>query len=450
MLKYNGMDERRDLTKGNVYKQLLLFFFPVFLGYFFQQLYNTFDAVIVGNYVGKEALAAVGGTTATLLNLLVNFIIGLASGVTVIVAQSYGSRDLKKVNNTVKTGIFMGIVLGFIMMILGIILAPYLLNLMGVPTEIYNYSLTYMRVYFCGLIPSMIYNVGTSVLRAIGDSRRPLFFLIVACITNVTLDLLFVLVFNMEVFGVALATIISQLISALLTLFVLYRTDDCYHFTLKDLGFDGELFGQIIKIGLPSGINAVLYSVSNLFIQATINGFGTNTIAAYTAVEKIDALYWNFDNAFGIATMTLVGQNFGAKNNERVKKSIRASLLLEGVGTIFIMVICYFFGIQLLHIFTNDPAVISIGVLILQFLSLTWWLFIPIEVISSSAKACGDVIYSMVFSAIGICGVRILYLTILTFKSPIEALYCYPISWFITDIIYIIYFYKKKLFKDFH
>ena len=448
MLKYNGMDERRDLTKGNVYKQLLLFFFPVFLGYFFQQLYNTFDAVIVGNYVGKEALAAVGGTTATLLNLLVNFIIGLASGVTVIVAQSYGSRDLKKVNSTVRTGIFMGIVLGFIMMILGIIFAPYLLGLMGVPAEIYNYSLTYMHIYFCGLIPSMIYNVGTSVLRAVGDSRRPLFFLVIACITNISLDLLFVLVFKLEVFGVALATIISQLISAILTLLVLYRTDDCYHFTLKDLGFDKDLFGQIIKIGLPSGINSVLYSVSNLFIQATINGFGTNTIAAYTAVEKIDALYWNFDNAFGIATMTLVGQNFGAKNNERVKKSISASLILEGIGTLFIMVICYFFGIQLLHIFTNDASVISIGVMILQFLSLTWWLFIPIEVISSSSKACGEVFLPMIFSAIGICGIRIVYLLMFEFKDVISALYCYPISWFITDIIYIIFYYKAKIFKN--
>ena len=444
------MDERRDLTKGNVYKQLLLFFFPVFLGYFFQQLYNTFDAVIVGNYVGKEALAAVGGTTATLLNLLVNFIIGLASGVTVIVAQSYGSRDYQRVTNTVRTGIFMGIILGFAMMIFGIIFAPSLLNLMGVPSDIYNYALTYMRIYFIGLIPSMIYNVGTSILRAVGDSKRPLFFLIVACITNVTLDLVFVLVFKLEVFGVALATIISQLISAILTLLVLYRSDDCYHFALKDLTFDSTLFGQIIKIGLPSGINSVLYSVSNLFIQATINGFGTDTIAAYTAVGKIDALYWNFDNAFGIATMTLVGQNYGAKNNERVKKSIKSSFLLEGIGTIIIMGLCYFFGAQILHIFTNDNTVIGIGVVILQFLSLTWWLFIPIEVISSSAKACGDVIYSMIFSAVGICGVRMLYLALFTFKTPTEALYCYPLSWFIADIIYIIYFFKRKIFKEFH
>lgn len=447
MLKYIGMDERRDLTKGNIYKQLLMFFFPVFLGYFFQQLYNTFDAVTVGNYVGKEALAAVGGTTSTLLNLLVNFIIGLASGVTVIVAQSYGLRDYQKVNDTVRTGIFMAVILGAGMMIFGLVFAPNLLGLMGVPKEIYDLALLYMRVYFCGLIPSMIYNVGTSVLRAVGDSKRPLYFLIIACITNIILDILFVTKFNLGVFGAALATIISQLVSAVLTLFVLYKSDDCYHYSLKEFGFDGNLFSQIVKIGIPSGINSVLYSVSNLFIQAKINSFGTNTIAAYTAVEKVDALYWNFDNAFGIATMTLVGQNFGARNHDRVKKSVKASFILEAIGTLLIMGICYFFGFQILHIFINDNEIINIGFDILRFLSLTWWLFIPIEVISSSIKACGNAIYSMIFSAIGICGVRIVYLLLFNFGSPIEALYCYPLSWFITDIIYVIYYFKSSIYK---
>lgn len=441
------MANKRDLTNGNIYKQLLLFFFPVFLGYLFQQLYNTFDAVVVGNYVGKEALAAVGGSTATLLSLLVNFIISLASGVTVIVAQSYGSRDLNKVKDTVKTGMFMGVVLGIIMMMFGIFISPTLLHLVKVPDEIFEYALTYMRIYFCGLIPSMIYNVGSSVLRAVGDSKRPLFFLIAACITNVSLDVLLVTQFNLGVFGVGIATIISQLISAILTLIVLYRSDDCYRYSLKDFGCDFSLLKQIVKIGLPSGINSVLYSVSNVFIQSTINGFGTVTIAGYTAVEKIDAVYWNFDNAFGIATMTLVGQNYGARKRDRVMGSIKASLVLEGIGALIIMCSCYFFGTQLLHIFTSDVDVINVGFTILRFLSMTWWLFVPIEVISSSAKACGDVIYPMIFSAVGICGVRILYLLLFNFETVNQALYCYPISWFITDIIYVIYFFKSRTFK---
>lgn len=448
MIKYKSMSGRKDLTKGNIYKQLLLFFFPIFLGYFFQQLYNTFDAVIVGNYVGKEALAAVGGTTSTILTLLVNFVIGLTSGVTVIVAQSYGSKNYQKVRDTVRTGIFMAVVLGFAMMIFGIIFSPKLLNLMGVPQDIYNYALTYMRVYFCGLIPSMIYNVGTSVLRAVGDSKRPLLFLMIACISNVTLDLLFVSAFKMEVLGVALATIISQLVTAILTLIVLNNSDDCYHYSLKEFGFDIGLLKNVFKIGLPSGINSVLYSVSNLFIQVVINGFGTNTIAAYTAVGKIDAVFWNFDNAFGIATMTLVGQNYGAQKKDRVKKSIASSFILEGIGTVIISLVCFFFGAWILRIFTADKEVINIGLTILKFLSLSWWLFVPIEVISSSAKACGDVMYSMIFSAIGICGVRILYLALFTFKTPTEALYCYPLSWLVTSIIYIIYFFKRKIFRD--
>lgn len=441
------MANKRDLTSGNIYKQLLLFFFPVFLGYLFQQLYNTFDAVVVGNYVGKEALAAVGGSTATLLSLLVNFIISLASGVTVIVAQSYGSRDFNKVKDTVKTGIFMGVVLGALMMIIGIIVSPTLLHMIGVPDEIFEYALTYMQVYFCGLIPSMIYNVGSSVLRAVGDSKRPLFFLIAACIVNVSLDVLLVTQFNLGVFGVGIATILSQLISAILTLIVLYKSDDCYQYSFKDFGCDFSLLKQIIKIGLPSGINSVLYSISNVFIQSTINGFGTSTIAGYTAVEKIDAIYWNFDNAFGIATMTLVGQNYGAKKHDRVMDGIKASLILEGIGSMLIMCCCYFFGLQLLHIFSSDIEVVNIGFIILRFLSMTWWLFVPIEVISSAAKACGDVIYPMIFSAVGICGVRILYLLLFNFETANQALYCYPISWFITDIIYVIYFFKSKTFK---
>ena len=442
------MSEKKDLTSGSIVKQLLLFFFPIFLGYFFQQLYNTFDAIIVGNFVGKEALAAVGGTTSTLLSLIVNFIIGLASGVTVIVAQNYGSGDYEKVNNSVRTGIFMAVILGGIMMVIGIIFSKDLLVLMGVPNEILEYSLMYMRVYFCGLIPSMIYNVGTSVLRAIGDSKRPLYFLIIACFINVGLDVVFVTLFNLSVFGVALATIISQIVSAILTLLVLYKTDDCYHYSLKDFGYDKDILRRTIRIGLPSGINSVLYSVSNLFIQATVNSFGTNTIAAYTAIGKVDAMYWNFDSAFGIATMTLVGQNFGAKKYDRVKKSMSSSFILEGIGSAIIMASCFFFGSTILHLFTTDIDVITIGTSILKFLSLTWWLFIPIEVISSSAKACGDVFYPMIFSAIGICGVRITYLMIFDFNSVITALYCYPLSWFITDIVYLIYYFVSKTFKQ--
>lgn len=442
------MGNRKDLTSGSIPKQLLLFFFPIFFGYFFQQLYNTFDAIIVGNYVGKEALAAVGGTTSTLLNLIVNFIIGLTSGVTVLVAQSYGSHDFDRVKQCVKTGMAAAVFLGAIMMIFGIISSPYLLKIMGVPNEILVYSLTYMRVYFLGLIPSLIYNTGTSVLRAIGDSKRPLYFLIVACITNIILDVVFVSIFNLEVLGVAIATVISQIVSAALTLIILYRADDCYQYSLKDFGFDFKLFKETITIGLPAGISSVLYSVSNLFIQANVNSFGTNTIAAYTAIGKIDALYWNFDSAFGISTMTLVGQNYGAKNYKRVKGSIKSSFVLEGIGSALIMIICYFGCRPLLSLFTKDGEVIAIGTSILKFLSLTWWLFIPIEVISSSCKACGDVFLPMIFSAIGICGVRIVYLLMFSFDNVISALYCYPISWFITDIIYIIYYFKTNIYKN--
>lgn len=435
------------MLNGNLIQQILLFFVPVFLGYLFQQLYNTFDAIIVGRFVGKQALAAVGGSTSTMINLLVNFILGLSSGVTVLIAQYYGSGYFEEVKKSVKTGMFMAVVLGGVMMIAGYILTPWLLSLLNVPADIIDYSITYMRVYFLGSIPVLIYNVGSSILRATGDSKRPLIFLIIACITNIVFDILFVTVFKMEVFGVALSTVLSEVISCVLILYVFKHTSDSYQYSIKDFGFDSKLLKKTLYIGLPAGIQSVLYSVSNLSIQASVNSFGTDTIAAYTAFGKIDALYWNYDSAFGIAVMTVAGQNYGARNIKRIKDTTIKGTIMELIGSTIIVLGCLLFGKELLGLFTDDINVINIGLQMLSFLALAWPIFNIIEVISSVTKACGDVIVPMVISAIGICVVRILWLSIYPFKTVVEALWCYPISWIITAIAFIIYYIKGSWIK---
>ena len=437
----------RNITEGNIVEQLMLFFFPVLLGYIFQQLYNTVDAVVVGTFVGKEALAAVGGTTGTSISLIVNFIWGLTSGVSVIVAQYYGKRDDEGVHKAVKTGMFVGFGLGLIMTIIGIIFTPTLLSLLNVPEEILGMSISYMQIFLAGLVPFMVYNVGASVLRAIGDSKRPLYFLILSAVVNTVLDYIFVRYFNMGVNGAAIATVIAQIVCCILMLVLLAKTDDCYQFELKDFGFDKYLLKKTILIGFPSGIQSVVYSVSNLFIQASVNAFGTNTVAAYTAFGKIDGFYWNYDSAFGIACMTVVGQNYGARKIDRVKSTVKYSLLLELLGTFLISGVCFVLARPLIGLFTSDAEVIEIGVRMMRFLSVTWFLFNPIEIISSTCKACGSTLVPMIISAVGICGSRILYLLTYPYKNVIEALYCYPISWLITSIAFIIYYLKGSWMK---
>ena len=259
-----------SITEGVIWKNMLLYFFPILLGTFFQQLYNTADAIIVGNFVGKEALAAVGGASGTLINLLVGFFVGMAGGATVIVAQHFGARDHENVHKTVHTAIAFSVAGGAILTVVGFFFSGPALHLLGTPDDVYPMSKTYMIVYFCGTIPNIIYNIGSGILRAVGDSKRPLYFLIAACLINIVLDLLFVTVFHWGVFGVGFATIISQTVSAILVLIVLMRSEESYQLILKSVRFHKGTLAQILRIGLPSGLQSTMYSFSNTFVQARV------------------------------------------------------------------------------------------------------------------------------------------------------------------------------------
>lgn len=434
--------QENGITEGVIWKQLLAFFFPILLGTFFQQLYNTVDAIVVGQFVGKEALAAVGGATGTIINLLVGFFVGLSSGATVIISQYYGARNPAETNRAVHTAAALSLAGGAILMVIGIMVAPMALKAMGTPDDIMDYSVTYMRVYFLGIIPNLIYNMGAGVLRAIGDSKRPLYFLIASCMVNVVLDLLFVLVFRLEVLGAALATILSQLISAVLVTITLMRSVTIYQLSLKDIRFDRPMLVKIIQIGLPAGLQSVLYSVSNLVIQVSINHFGTDTVAAWTAYGKIDGLFWMIMGAFGIAITTFTGQNFGAQKYDRIRKSLRVSLAMA-MGTAVGLTLILLAGGQYIYLlFTQDTAVLEIGMDILHALVPFYFTYVSIEIFSGAVRGTGDSLIPTIITCVGVCVIRLLWVVAaeLFHSSLTFVLMSYPVSWAITSVCFIVYY----------
>lgn len=434
--------EVNQITEGVIWKQLLIFFFPILFGTFFQQLYNTIDAVIVGKYVGKEALAAVGGTTGTLINLLVGFFVGLSSGASVIISQYYGAKNEEKVREAVHTAMAFSITGGIILMILGMIGAPIALKAMGTPEDIMNYAVVYIRIYFAGIIGNLIYNMGAGILRAIGDSKRPLYFLMTSCVVNIILDILFVVIFRMNVAGAALATILSQLISAVLVIVVLMRSKDVYQLILPKIRLHLEMVKRIIQIGFPAGLQSAMYSISNIIIQSSVNALGTDTIAAWTAYSKIDAIFWMIIGAFGISITTFVGQNHGAGKRERVEKGIKVCMKMTLVTSIIISVILYVFGGYIYQLFTDDAAVMEKGVEILHFMVPFFITYICIEILSGALRGVSDCWIPMLITCLGVCVVRVLWILFavpnnMTMKMVLVS---YPLTWILTSVSFVIYY----------
>ena len=431
-----------DITEGVIWKQLLTFFFPILLGTFFQQLYNTADAIIVGKFVSTEALAAVGGATGTLINLIVGFFVGLSSGATVILAQHYGARRNEDVSKTVHTGLALAISGGFVIMVLGILLTPFLLKLLNTPDDVMVYAQTYMRVYFAGMIPSLIYNIGSGILRAVGDSRRPLYFLIASCMVNIVLDVLFVLGFEMGVAGAALATILSQTVSAVLVIVVLTRSSNSYQLQIRKLGFDTTLLGRIVKIGLPAGLQSVMYSLSNVIVQSSINAFGTTVMAAWTAWGKMDGTFWMIISAFGIAITTFTGQNFGAGKYKRINRVLFYSMIIVFLVGFVMGNIMNYFGEDLLRLYSPQNNVIQYGMIRMQIIMTTYFLCGFMDVMVGSLRGLGFGIMPMLVSLIGACGLRILWVfTIFEQYRTLESLYySYPVTWGITVLAHVICF----------
>ncbi|MDE6917367.1 MAG: MATE family efflux transporter [Lachnospiraceae bacterium] len=443
-MKTQTRETSNQITEGVIWKQLLFFFFPILFGTFFQQLYNTTDAVIVGKFVGKEALAAVGGPASTLINLLIGFFMGLSSGATVIIAQYYGAKKDEDVRKTVHTAMALSIAGGAVIMALGILLSGAALRAMNTPEEILSLSAVYMRVYFLGVIPALIYNMGSGILRAVGDSKRPLYFLILSCAANIILDILFVTILKMGVVGVAVATALAQVISALMVLVTLMRTQDSYQLFLREIRFSPALLHSIVRIGLPAGIQSTMYSASNLIIQSSINAFGTDTIAAWTAYGKVDGIFWMIMGAYGVSITTFAGQNFGAGRYDRIKKSVRICLGMAALTSVLLSVIVLAGGRIFFGLFTDDAGVIAIGLGMMRVISPSYITYICIEILGGTMRGCGDAILPMLMTCVGICVLRVIWnLAVVPLRPEVSTVaFSYPLTWSVTSVLFIVYYLK--------
>ena len=440
------------ITEGVIWKQLLLFFFPILFGTLFQQLYNAADAVIVGRFVGKEALSAVGGGTGTVINLLVGFFVGLSSGASVVISQYYGAKKEELVAYAVHTAMAFSILGGFVLMVGGILTAPAILTAMDTPADVLDPAILYIRIYYIGTIGNLIYNVGAGILRAVGDSRRPLYFLIASCFTNILLDLLLIVCFDLGVAGAAIATIGSQALSAVLVILVLVRVKDMHRLELRRIRIDRKMLRRIVRIGFPAGLQSVMYSLSNIIIQAAINGLGTDTVAAWTVYGKMDALFWMTISSFGIAITTFAGQNYGAGKMDRVRKGIGSCLAMCFASTIVISILLNIGGHILYSFFTSDPEVLRIGMQIVHFLVPTFFTYVCVEVLSGALRGVGDCWVPTLICLSGICLIRILWIMLVVpLRTDVYTVtFSYPLTWTITSVLFIVYYYffsKIRIFR---
>ena len=437
------------ITNGNITQRLLSFFFPIMIGSFFQQLYNTVDSVVVGNYVSSDALRAVGGTSQV-VNLLVGFFIGLASGATVVISQYYGASDKNGIKKATHTAMALRIWGGLIMTIIGVAVSRFALTKINIRPEILDMSDSYLKIYFLGMIPSMIYNVGSGILRAVGDSKRPQNYLIITCIINIILDLAFVVGLQMGVVGVAVATIISQIISAALIMNALTKTSDIYKVNVKEIKFDKNNLSTIVKIGLPAGGQSVLYSMSNLVISSAVNSFGADTTRAWSAVGKIEAIIWMILTAFGTSVITFVGQNYGAGKKDRVRKSVKIGLVLTASAVAFFSALLYVFCPAFIKLFTQNTEVIDIGVSVLRIFAPFYALYSFTEVLSGAVKGSGEGLMPMIITVFTVCTMRLLWIWTVVphFRTIQTVALSYPITWARSSFVLILYYmnYSKRKF----
>lgn len=442
--------QKNSITEGVIWKQLLRFFIPILLGTFFQQLYNTVDAVVVGQFLGKQALAAVGGGTGTVINLLIGFFTGLSAGATVVISQHFGARDDEKISKSIHTAFALSIAGAIAITAIGLLTSEMLLVAIGTPEDILPLAIRYIDIYFAGSVFVVVYNMGAGVFRAIGDSRSPFLFLMAGCVTNIVLDLLFVGGFGMGVEGAAYATVISQAVSVLLVVITLRRKKDATRLEFRLIRFDLPLLRNMLIIGIPAGIQSIMYTISNLIIQASINSFGTDTAAAWAAYSKLDQCYWMIVNAFGLAITTFVGQNFGAGRIDRARKGVKVCLAMASGTTIFLTAIYLLYGNYGLLLFTTDRAVIDIGVDIIMQIAPWFISFVPIELLSGAIRGAGKSFVPTVILIFGVCVLRIIWILIVPFIMPtlFGVLASYPITWVISALLFLIYYAKGDIYGE--
>ena len=440
--------KNNNLTEGKIWKVMLRFVLPIFLGTLFQSLYNTIDAIIVGRYAGKEALAAIE-SVLNFHRLPVSFFVGLSSGATIIISQYFGANKKDEVSKASHTAILFAIVGGLLLSVLSCILSPFFIRLIKVPEEIFYQAQIYTIICFSGIMVSMIYNIGSGILRALGDSKTPFYILIVSNILNIILDLILVVVFNLGVIGVGFATLISQIASAILIFIILLRTKlDCKIYINK-ICFYKKYLKEIFRLGLPIGVQSVLYPISNTIIQSSINTFGVNSIAAWAISGKLDFLIWTVSDAFSIAISTFVAQNYGAEKHQRARNGIKAALIMSMVTIFVISSILYLYNKPLAYFLIDDKNIVDLTSKIIKLIAPLYFIYVIGDVLSGAIRGIGDTFNPMIINIFGICVCRVLWIFFIVPLNPtfFMVLYGFIVSWIITAIMYIIYIvYKRKSF----
>ncbi len=434
-----------DLTEGVIWKQITRFALPLLLGNVFQQMYNTIDTIVLGQYVDKQALAAVG-MVGSAINALIGFFIGIAGGAGVVVSQYRGAHDDKRLSDAVHTTMVVAFIACFVCTVLGVLSVPLLLRIMKTPTDAYDYAKSYLTIYFAGVSGLLIYNMGAGIMRAVGDSKRPLYFLIFTTILNTGLDLLFVLIYNMKVEGVAYATVISQGVSAVMVMAVLMRSHTAYRIIPKRLRMDAPIAKLILKIGLPAAVQAAVTSISNVFVQGYINAFGSDCAAGWTAYGKVDQFALLPINSLSLASSTFVGQNLGAKNVDRAKRGVNITMLMAFCVCALLCAPLIIFRRSLISIFNSDELVLYYGSIFVMMMSPFYILCAINQIYSGALRGAGISTVPMAIMLLSFVAFRQLYLFVFSRLSgsfEVVAL-AYPMGWILCSALMLIYYYKSR------
>lgn len=435
-----------DLTGGPIGGRLVLFFLPILAGTWFQQLYNAVDAVIVGRYVGHEALAAVGGSVAVLLNLFIGFFVALSAGSTVVISHIFGSRDSEyDLGDATGTAVAFSLLFGVICSVVCFVMAPAFLKWMRTPADTFDDALLYLRILFAPMALVLLLNTESAVLRAVGDSKRPFIFMLVSCLLNIGLDLLFVVRFGWGVKGVAWATVISQAVNCLLLTITMLAVKEPYRLEIRKIRINRDIFKRMMRIGLPSGLEASMYSVSNIVLQTAVNMLGTVVVASWSLSGKLDGFYWGMAQAANAAVVTFVGQNYGASRMDRIRSCVKTALLLFMSVTVVMSAAIILISPQALKLFTEEASVQSTTYTIILYFVPFYFVWTAIEVLSGTLRGCGDT-RPVLITGVGICAFRILW--VFTAFAIWPTLFCvsisYVLSWIITLAAMIVYYKKGR------
>ena len=441
-----------QMTEGNIAKQITLFAIPILISNLFQQLYNTVDVAIVGRYVGANALAAVGSCNLIVV-FMIYFFIGISNGASVIISQSFGKKDKDKIHKSVHTIIALSLISGFILMVLGLIFGEIFLKWINTPDNVLPFAITYIKIYFISMIPMMIFNMGSGILRAVGDSKTPLYYLAISGITNIILDIVFAVIFKLGVSGVAMATTIAQFVSSILILIKLIKTSEVYKISVNKIKIDFNILKEILLIGVPTGVQSVLICFANIIVQSKINIFGLNAMAGYTIYYKIEGFIYMPISAIALALSNFVGQNVGAGELNRVKLGKKISMIICVSLTIFIGSIILFNANNIIRIFSKDLDVIYEGSKFIYWIVPIYSIYAINEILMGVMRGAGETFTPMIIGTICMCVLRILWLSVMVYHyKNINIIYLsYPITWIVTNIFTIIYYSKGNwLSKNSH